>query len=165
MKELSNVKIVGGGGGEEDPSAKSRCLKIILQLQASSGKLCHVRESTYHLLTQIVSTPVVGLFLWIRINWFYNVGPSPAKSNLPQTAALSPVALVQRCAHSTNGSIHKQAWETTGQVTQAVPGTEAVCRPFFAIKMTFPSASFVSSLSDTFSKQLLYGHACCHLSR
>lgn len=139
MKKLSNVRICGLW--EKKP---------LLQWADVWKLSCSFRQTLScqreHLLTQIVSTPVVGLFLWIKINWFYNVGPTPAKRNLAQTAALSPVTLVQRCAHSTNVSIHMQAWETTGQVTQAVPGTETVCHPFFAIKMTSPSASFVSPL-------------------
>lgn len=73
MKELPNAEM--WSVGEEAPSVRSRCLKIILQLQASS-------VMSERALTQIVSTPVVGLFLWIKINGFCNAGTNPERRNL-----------------------------------------------------------------------------------
>lgn len=76
---------------------------------AASGKLSCQRE---HLLTQIVLTPVVGLFLWIKINRFCNVGPIPAKRNLTQTAAQSPIDIgAGMHTHSTDVGMHMQASE------------------------------------------------------
>lgn len=65
-----------------------------------------------HLLTQIVSTPAVGLFLWIKINGFCNVGPIPAKRNLTQTAAENPIDIgAGMRTHSTGVGTHMQASE------------------------------------------------------
>lgn len=65
-----------------------------------------------HLLTQIVSTPAVGQFLWIKINAFCNADPIPAKRNLTQTAAQSPIDIgAGLLTHSTDVGMHMQASE------------------------------------------------------
>lgn len=107
MKELPNAEI--WSVGEAACSARSRCLKIILKLQANSV----MSEGA---LTWIVSNPAMGLFLWIKINVFCNIGPIPAKRNLTQAAAQSPVDIgAGMLTHSTDIGI--QVNHRTGHIS------------------------------------------------
>lgn len=55
---------------------------------------------------------MVGLFLWIKINGFYNVGTIPENRNLSQAAAQSPAGIAAgMLAHSADVGMHVQASE------------------------------------------------------
>lgn len=75
---------------------------------------------------------MVGLFLWIKINGFCNIGTILEKRNLTPAAAQSPADIVAgMLTHSTDLGMHTQAGEPQ-DVAQAVPGTENVCHFFLS---------------------------------